>query len=143
MSWWVIRSVALAGIPRAIRFWRIVTEEMEDVARSAYIVTRNRTRFCSALRNEFLAFDDLMGQTESPTKLGDMPLIVLSHEVPETTSSAASDWEETWQILQGELAALSSDGELRMIKGASHMIQVDRPDAVTDAILDVVARVRM
>jgi hypothetical protein len=30
-----------------------------------------------------------------------------------------------------------------VIEDASQMIQVDRPDAVTDAILDVVARVRL
>jgi pimeloyl-ACP methyl ester carboxylesterase len=70
-------------------------------------------------------------------------LIVLSHGPQERNSNAAAQWEETWQALQAELAALSSDSELRVIEDASHMIQVDRPDAVTDAILDVVARVRL
>lgn len=140
----ICTAITLVGIPRTIRFWRLVTADMEAKSRSAYVVTRNRTSFCSTLGNEFLAFDNTMGQMGPPKSLGNVPMIVLSHGPGQSQRKpgAEQEWEETWLMLQAELAALSSDSEIRVIEDASHMIQVDRPDAVTDAILDLVAHTR-
>lgn len=44
---------------------------------------------------------------------------------------------EHWLPLQKDLAALSSDGRLRVVENSGHFIQVDQPDAVIDAIKEV------
>ena len=39
-----------------------------------------------------------------------------------------------WPTLQKELAALSTNSDLRIIPGSQHYIQQERPDAVVDAV---------
>jgi pimeloyl-ACP methyl ester carboxylesterase len=46
------------------------------------------------------------------------------------------------QLASAVLAALSTKGEYSVIRGAGHMIQIDAPDAVIDAVLGMVARTR-
>ncbi len=45
-------------------------------------------------------------------------------------------WESLWTSMHGELAAEASNGEQIIVRGASHYIQLDRPDVVVDAILE-------
>jgi hypothetical protein len=44
--------------------------------------------------------------------------------------------------MHDDLAKLSSAGSNRVVKGANHYIQVDKPDAVIDAVGEVVAAAR-
>jgi pimeloyl-ACP methyl ester carboxylesterase len=82
-----------------------------------------------------------------PDTLGEMPLVVVTHGTPETrsflgapmTPEQATAAEVTWQALQAELAALSSQGRLVVAEGSSHSIQFDQPDLVLDLVLVVVA----
>lgn len=84
------------------------------------------------------------------TSLGDIPLVVLSHAVPPpafppelgVTPEDHERYEEVWQELQAELAALSTRGERRIAEGAGHMIHHDRPDLVVEAIRDVAEAAR-
>jgi pimeloyl-ACP methyl ester carboxylesterase len=48
-------------------------------------------------------------------------------------------YEETWRELQAELAAMSSRGRVMVAEGAEHMIHLDRPDLVVEAIREVVS----
>jgi hypothetical protein len=43
--------------------------------------------------------------------------------------------------MQKEIAALSTRSELRVVAGASHIIQDKRPDAVIKAVADLLAQV--
>ncbi|MDP9109744.1 MAG: alpha/beta hydrolase [Pseudomonadota bacterium] len=65
--------------------------------------------------------------------LGALPLIVLTAQ--QTLLQAGDDWLD----LHRELAALSSRGQQRTVAGAGHYIQLDRPDAVIEAIGEVIA----
>jgi hypothetical protein len=44
--------------------------------------------------------------------------------------------------MQEELAHLSSNGSHLVVKGSSHDIQIDKPEAVVDAIHKVVSQVK-
>ncbi len=78
----------------------------------------------------------------------DMPLIVLSRGdyekemPPELTQSDRKALENVWTGLHEEMAALSSVGERRVIAGSGHNIQRDAPQAVVDAVNEVVAVAR-
>jgi pimeloyl-ACP methyl ester carboxylesterase len=75
-------------------------------------------------------------------RLGAMPLVVLS---PETTWKAATpaqirvsqSYEKVWIAMHQALAHLSSRGVHRIIMGAGHHIQLDKPEAVIDAVDEV------
>ncbi len=80
--------------------------------------------------------------------LGDIPLIVISaSEFPNAAVLNLSAEEEAqtmavWAELQAELAALSSDGKQVIVEGADHLIHVEQPELVIDAIREVVEAVQ-
>jgi len=86
--------------------------------------------------------------TESRRSYGDLPLIVLtrgdySAGMPrEMSSSDRSGFKKVWIAMHEEMTALSTAGELRTVAKAGHNIQRDQPQAVIDAVNEVVAKAR-
>lgn len=76
------------------------------------------------------------------TGLGDLPLIVLSHGLPDSTSGVndaeQSQFEQEWSKMQAELAALSSNSKQVIAERSGHYIQLDQPDLVIESILELV-----
>lgn len=77
---------------------------------------------------------------------GDLPLIVLSagngggkNLPPEYDDADRAAFEKVWVDLHRDQASLSTIGERRVVPGAGHGIQNDAPQAVIDAIREVVA----
>src|SRR6516225_2104864 len=77
-------------------------------------------------------------------RLGAMPLVVLSSEHPwgydnNTPAGERLDrsYGKIWNDLHADLARLSSQGVHRVIKQAGHEIQLDQPQAVIDAVDEV------
>lgn len=80
---------------------------------------------------------------------GDMPVIVLTRGdydkgmPPSMTAEDRAGMRVVWETMHAEMAALSRRGEQRFIAGAGHYIQSDAPQAVIDAVRDVVAAARV
>ncbi len=70
-------------------------------------------------------------------QLGAMPLVVLSIEKP---WGNLNNYNQVWNALHADLAHLSSRGVHRIIKGSGHEIQLDQPQAVIDAVDDVLGQ---
>ena len=77
-------------------------------------------------------------------RLGAMPLVVLSIEHPfgDTADTSAGErldraYGKVWNALHADLARLSSRGVHRVIKQSGHNIQLDQPQAVIDAVDEV------
>jgi hypothetical protein len=74
-------------------------------------------------------------------RLGAMPLVVLSVENTWNNNTPAgvrfNQSYSKWITLHEALAHLSSRGVHRMIKGSGHEIQLDKPQAVIDAVDEV------
>jgi pimeloyl-ACP methyl ester carboxylesterase len=95
---------------------------------------------------ELKAISESAAQTAATGSLGDMPLVVLSHDpdtpqpdLPEDLVKPAND---AWQQMQQELAQLSSKGQQVIAKNSGHYIQLDRPDLVIEAVRTVVDQAR-
>jgi pimeloyl-ACP methyl ester carboxylesterase len=78
--------------------------------------------------------------------LGAMPLVALSIEHPWNTGTPAGvqlslSYGKIWNALHQDLAHLSSRGVHRIVKGSGHEIQLDRPQAVIDAVDEVLRQV--
>jgi pimeloyl-ACP methyl ester carboxylesterase len=75
-------------------------------------------------------------------RLGAMPLLVLSIENAWNNGTPAGarfnrSYSKVWTVLHQGLARLSSRGVHRIIKGSGHEIQLDKPQAVIDAVDEV------
>jgi pimeloyl-ACP methyl ester carboxylesterase len=77
--------------------------------------------------------------------LGDIPLVVLRHGKPQpmmASPEVTALLEETFQTLQEEMAAYSTQGRLVVAEGSGHAIHLEQPELVVDAIREVVMAAR-
>ena len=86
-----------------------------------------------------------LGVTEPVTTLGNLPLIVLSHGHfdsetmgADISAEVADQYEQTWQELQVELTALSSQGKRIIAEQSGHNIHLEQPQLVISAIQEIV-----
>jgi hypothetical protein len=95
---------------------------------------------------EMTAFSQSAAEAASTGSLGDMPLVVLSHDPDKLSTDlppeVAKPTNEAWEKMQEELAHLSTRGTQLIAKGSSHYIQIDRPEVVIDAVRAVVGQAR-
>lgn len=89
-----------------------------------------------ALLAEYAALDATFQQAGASAPLGDRPLVVL------TALDKPPELREPWQVLQRELAALSTNSDQRLVPNSGHYIQHEHPDVVVTAVRDVVSAVR-
>ena len=75
-------------------------------------------------------------------RLGAMPLVVLTAENSWGTPAGARFNQAYWVALHEALAHLSSRGVHRIIAGSGHEIQLDKPQAVIEAVDEVLGRLR-
>lgn len=95
------------------------------------------------------AADDMRSLLNAPTDvrqpqvsgvLADRPLLLLTHGIPFPPMAAAM--EEGWADSQRRLLALSSDSELIVASNSGHLIHVDEPALVINAVRRVHAAAR-
>lgn len=79
---------------------------------------------------------------------GNMPLIVLTAERPQNPNQTAAESElaatawTSWKAGHDEIASRSRNGASVVVANTSHFIQLDRPDAVIEAVTKVVEAAR-
>jgi len=95
-------------------------------------------------RNQISELDTLWGVTSDQIdagrhSYGDMPLIVLTADgtFAKAPSALQPAINALWWKLHAEIAARSSRGFVRLVTGSSHLMMLDRPDAICLAIHDV------
>ena len=107
-------------------------------------------RFLETTIEETAALDEQFAEVRAAqiTTLGDIPLVVLTavdqfegleRRLP---AEVVERLRAVVQELQTELCALSSRGKQVPVEGSGHHIQVDRPQAVIEAIHEVVEAVQ-
>lgn len=77
-----------------------------------------------------------------PYPLGDRPLIVLTHSLWDMTPPFGETGWMSWLAAHRRTAALSARGEQRTVPMSRHNIQVEQPQAVIDAVGEVLDRIR-
>ena len=73
---------------------------------------------------------------------GSIPLIVLTAGAPIIPGLSRTDYQLLLgkiKQMHGELAALSTRGVDRLVPDSSHYVQLDQPQAVIDAVSEVLA----
>lgn len=95
---------------------------------------------------EIKAFPESAAETAATGSLGDLPLVVLSHDPDKPSGDLppeiAKPTNEAWERMQVELTHLSTRGTRTIAKNSAHYIQIDRPDVVIEAVRNVVEQAR-
>ncbi len=116
---------------------------------AAQLALRSSAQHWTAAASENANFD--VGNAElraARAPFGDLPLIALSrgasqYAIPNRPESALSKaFEAENRALHIEQAALSTRGRHRVVAGAHHLIQDDQPQAVVDAVLEILNEAR-
>lgn len=115
--------------------------DITDALNTTYHDMSLRASYWRALASEYSA----SMREGADWSLGDMPLIVLSAGARERSPLPAEEAEaveRVWAEGHEQLAALSTRGVRRTVPDSRHAIQWDRPQAVIDAVLEVIAETR-
>lgn len=104
-------------------------------------------KFHAAVASELENLDQGKSELRSAGTLGDKPLAVLIARdslldlpLPEPDKAALNT---TWVELEKRLAQLSSRGKWVMVTGSTHMIPIERPDAIVGAVREIAAETGM
>ena len=123
---------------------------------AAYLAASYQTRFCRVSAEEVAALAATPYQPDTPGKLGDMPLIVLTADTSQEQLQAqvpgylkstvgpevVAKVFQANREMQQSLAGLSSRGRQVMVPNSGHMIQLEQPGVVIEAIREVLQQVR-
>jgi pimeloyl-ACP methyl ester carboxylesterase len=120
--------------------------ELPQPMRDEVLAMAHRSDYCAGMLHEIADFPADLVAEHGPTSLGDLPLVVLSRG----RASSAADFvgtsvdpaalaavDRVWDALQAELAALSTRALHRRLADSGHAIPLEAPDAVVDAVVDV------
>lgn len=105
-------------------------------------VRRGLQQLMEPQRNpEHLDGEVAFADAEAFGTLGDVPLIALTHSISdfggELRPRDAAALDSAWTGGQQQWAELSSQGQVRRVDRAGHFIQQDQPQAVIDAVQEV------
>ena len=129
---------------------------MDPQIGAAYLAAAYQTRFCRVSAEEIEALANTPYQPDTPGALGDMPLVVLTADTSEAQLQAqvpaylkstvgpevVAKVFQANREMQKSLMGLSSRGRQVMVPNSGHMIQMEKPGVVIDAIREVLEQVR-
>ena len=123
-----------------------IVRKLPPEIRTTYLEIGFQPEFFQSNLDELAASKESDKQLSATGSLGNIPLIVIRHGIPDLftrlPTEQAKQAEKIWQELQAELAKLSSNSRMLVAKKSGHVIQVDQPGIVVDAIHQMVNTVR-
>jgi pimeloyl-ACP methyl ester carboxylesterase len=111
----------------------------ESAYRQYQAVLATTDYFNGAIAETTAYYSDL--PQPKPASLGDLPMVVLSHGLPEATGDSSTQqlrYEQEWTKMQNELAGLSSNSKQIIAEKSGHYIQLDQPELVIASILELI-----
>ncbi|MFO0762511.1 MAG: alpha/beta hydrolase [Byssovorax sp.] len=133
------RQKLAAALPWAgLSRWILPPSTLPDLlpADAIAAVRAHESTSFNAVLAESTAFEAILAEAGALRDFGARPLRVLSAERPAGRAVAEK------QAMHAEQSRWSSRGEHRVVEGAGHVIQLDRPEAVIAAVRAVVEEVR-
>jgi pimeloyl-ACP methyl ester carboxylesterase len=142
----LMRLVFAAGIPAlrvsSMALDKRVPQSIAEIDRA--IRATSARHFAAQLRE----FEVIVSSKNPPVEtLGDIPLVVLSHGIPQPMPNFSdeinAEYETIWQDLQGEQAALSSNSQRIIAQHSGHDIQLEQPELVIEAVQQILEQVNL
>jgi pimeloyl-ACP methyl ester carboxylesterase len=97
-------------------------------------------RFVNTLLKSLDTAKTAYAQAGKTGPFGSLPLVVLAHDPAVGLDKKKKDpkLEAAWSRWQEDLARLSTNSRLIVVRGCGHEIQTERPDVVVEAIRDII-----
>lgn len=97
-------------------------------------------RFVNTLLKSLDGVKTTYAQAANAGPLGDLPLVVLAHDPVVGLDKKKKDpkLEAAWSRWQQDLAGLSTNSQLIVVKGCGHEIQTEKPEVVINAIKGII-----
>ncbi len=114
--------------------------------RPTYLEVGFQPKYFQSNLDELAASAESDKQLSVTGSLGNIPLTVIRHGIPDLFASMPVEQgkqaEIVWQELQEDLARLSSNSQMLVAEKSGHGIQIDQPSLVVDAIRQMVETAR-
>ncbi|MBP1995836.1 alpha/beta fold hydrolase [Paenibacillus eucommiae] len=146
-----LAAITWTGLPRLV----LPDAEVPELpSQTAKAITAYQTTSLAAAFAEAAVFEDSLREAGTFRTLGNLPLAVLSRGKPWSAFSEAEQTaggltreqfnraEAAWASMQAEEASWSSNSTHQVLADSSHVMQLERPDAVITAIKDIVGKAR-
>lgn len=144
-----MRVLSRLGVVR-LAFTTGMVDPLEgvDVApdvHSAYLSQLSRPGHWDVVHRMGGGLEKSLASVRDVSPPADVPAMVLTHGVPDMFEGIdvnATEVERVWQELQAALAAGFDDGHLVVVRESGHLIPLEDPGAVIDAVRAVAAAAR-
>lgn len=140
------------GVVRLTDGMAVMFDQRPEIPPQTRALLRSRveqSHYCTAMLAESRSFEGEVHDAEPPRSLGDLPLTVLSqgnepqgNEMFGVSDEQARQQRAVWDELQKELTALSSRGKRRVAGNSGHIIQLEQPALMIDAVVQMVEDLR-
>lgn len=116
----------------------------DDIAQTEWVLRVTGGRHTAVMLEEFEAI--IHNPPPKLDSLGEIPVVVISHGLPQSMPNFPPEtnaaYDQVWQELQTELAALSPNGRRIVAENCDHDIHIENPQLVIKAIEDVLTQER-
>jgi pimeloyl-ACP methyl ester carboxylesterase len=136
----IMAATAQLGLLRMCARWLPMLLLPDDPAGKALCLSPS---FMTAMGEDFSSLVQASAElrsAEQPGELGDKPLIVLAHGIP--FPAPAAELEADWAAGMERNNTLSHNSRLIVARKSNHMIHVDEPALVVDAVRQVYTAAR-
>ncbi len=146
--WWARfgQGAAHLGLPRLLGIPAGNVDNLPDPVRASAMAQGVRPQAFATLHDELAAFGESARQEEVVTSLGDMPLTVIMQGNKSNRSGVRDQmpakYMDAWGCRRAGLAKKSKRGVLIEGDGVGHLIPMERPEMVVDAIRGIVEQIR-
>jgi hypothetical protein len=112
------------------------------------VALRSRTPFLKTICDEAGAVEESGALVRAATPMPQVPVVVLTagdmgkDPPPGMSPEDFEQWKSLWAQMQADIAARYADSVHTTVADSTHIIPLDRPAAVVDAIRQVVTAVR-
>jgi pimeloyl-ACP methyl ester carboxylesterase len=139
-------ACARAERPVEVKGCVLLPSDIPPALLDRFLVTQGQGAFATALaENEAFGRLDSAEVIAERRPLGPLPLLILTASKVELgggTDAQKTALHTEWMKMHDETAALSTVGVNRLVPGAGHAIQREKPQAVIDAVTEVIADAR-
>ncbi len=135
------RATIQLGIPRLLGICSGRSDRVKGISERLFYEDRCHESF-QAMEAEMEDFDLSGQETVNSGPFGDMPILILFHDLAIDASDIPQSLIEETKADQDGFMRLSTRTRRVIVKSSGHFVHIDRPDVVEREVVDFIERIR-